>query len=108
MSKTAVIGDRTSVLGFQALGFEAYPVSEPKEARDLWPDIMAKDYTIIMVTEEVYHEIEDLACECGNQFTPAVLIIPPAKGGEGLGFERIKKIVEKAIGIDIFSEEGKN
>lgn len=108
MSKTAVMGDRTSVLGFQALGFEAYPVADPKEARDLWPKVKEKNYTIIMVTEEVYHEIEDLALECGNQFTPAVLIIPPAKGGEELGHKRIKKIVEKAIGIDIFSEEGKS
>lgn len=108
MSKIAVIGDKTSILGFRALGLDAYPVLEPKEAKEIWSEIKEKNYTIIMATEEAYHELEDLVGEFSNDFTPVVLIIPPAKGGTKLGYRRIKKIIEKAIGIDIFSEEGKS
>ncbi|MDO8886284.1 V-type ATP synthase subunit F [Candidatus Oleimmundimicrobium sp.] len=107
MSKVALIGDKTSVLGFQALGFDAYPVTEPREARNIWSEVKDSNYTVIMVTEEIYREIEDLLIEFADKFTPAVLIIPPAKGGQGVGFQRMKKIVEKAVGMDILSEEGK-
>ena len=108
MSKIAFIGDKTSVLGFQALGFDAYPVVDPQESRNIWSEIKEENYTVIMVTEEVYKEIDDLISEVAESFTPAVLIIPPAKGGKGLGFQRMKKIVEKAVGMDILSEEGKS
>ncbi|HDP70199.1 MAG TPA: V-type ATP synthase subunit F [Actinobacteria bacterium] len=108
MSKIAFIGDKTSVLGFQALGFDAYPVVDPQESRNVWSEIKEENYTVIMVTEEVYKEIDDLISEVAESFTPAVLIIPPAKGGKGLGFQRMKKIVEKAVGMDILSEEGKS
>ncbi len=108
MSKVALIGDKTSVLGFQALGFDSYPVVELREAREVWLKIKEKDYTVIVATEEVYREIDDLIAELAERFTPAVLIIPPAKGGKNLGFQRMKKIVEKAVGMDILSEEGKS
>ena len=108
MSKVAMIGDKTSVLGFQALGFDAYPVIELHEAQDVWLKIKDGNYTVIIVTVEVYREIDDLITEFAESFTPVVLIIPPAKGGKGVGFQRMKKIVEKAVGMDILSEEGKS
>lgn len=104
MYKMAVVGDRTSVLGFRALGLDSYPIVEKGKACDLWPSLLKKDYGIIFVTEEVYEEIKDLLVVLSEEIKPAVLVIPSTKGSTGLGLARIKRIIEKAVGIDILSK----
>ncbi len=105
MSKVAIIGDKTSVLGFTALGLDAYPVVDMKEARDIWSRIKDLDYGVIFLTEPVYWEIKDLLIEVAEELAPAVLIIPPTTGGVGLGLQRLRRIVEKAVGVDILAKE---
>lgn len=104
MSEIAILGDRTSVLGFKALGLDAYPVSKG-QAKDIWPDLIKGDYSVIFVTEEVHEEIKELISEVSQNLTPAVVVIPPTTGSTGLGMQRLKKIVEKAVGVDILSRE---
>ncbi|HAW60584.1 MAG TPA: V-type ATP synthase subunit F, partial [Actinobacteria bacterium] len=43
--------------------------------------------------------------EVSRNLTPAVVVIPPTTGSTGLGMQRLKKIVEKAVGVDILSKE---
>ncbi|MDI6689831.1 MAG: V-type ATP synthase subunit F [Actinomycetota bacterium] len=105
MSKVAIIGDKTSVLGFTALGLDAYPVVDMKEARDIWLRIKDRDYGVLFVTEPVYLEIKDLLAEVAEELKPAVVVIPPTTGGVGLGLQRLRRIVEKAVGVDILAKE---
>ncbi|MDI6822473.1 MAG: V-type ATP synthase subunit F [Actinomycetota bacterium] len=105
MSKVAIIGDKTSVLGFTALGLDAYPVVDMKEARDIWLRIKDRDYGVLFVTEPVYLEIKDLLAEVAEELKPAMVVIPPTTGGVGLGLQRLRRIVEKAVGVDILAKE---
>lgn len=105
MSKVAIIGDKTSVLGFKALGLDTYPVVKPEDARDIWPQIKEREYGVIFVTEPVYIVMEDLFQEVAEQIAPAVTILPATTGGTGIGMKRIKKIIERAVGADILSEK---
>lgn len=105
MAKLAVIGDKTSVLGFKPLGLDVYPVEEAKEAEDIWQQMQEHDYAAIFVTEETYLLIKELVLTVSEQLTPAVLIIPGVTGPRGLGLDRIKKIVETAVGVDILSSK---
>jgi len=105
MSKVAIVGDKTSVLGFKALGVDTYPLERPEDGRDLWSQIREQDYGVIFVTEPVYEVMEDLFGEIFEQVTPAVTIIPATTGVTGLGMERIRKTIEKAVGADILSEK---
>ncbi len=105
MSKIAVVGDRTSVLGFRGLGFDTYDVDEPAKAREVWPDILSKEYDVVFVTEDVYAAIPDLVFELAEKPRPAVTVIPPATGSTGAGGEKIRKIVEKAVGSDVLIRE---
>lgn len=105
MSKVAILGDETSVLGFKALGLDVFKASSPGRAKELWAEIKGQDYGVIFVTEPVYIGLRDLMKETEEQLTPAVIVIPPASGGTGLGMRRVKKIVEQAVGADILSKK---
>lgn len=107
MDKVAIVGDKVTALGFKALGLNAYSVSRPEEVREIWSQILADNYAVIFVTEQVYLQIKDLLPAIDQKETPVVLIIPEAAGGTKLGRERIKKTVEKAIGVDILTKEEK-
>jgi V/A-type H+-transporting ATPase subunit F len=105
MSKVAVMGDKTSVLGFKALGVDTYPLERPEDGREMWSQISEQDYGIIFVTEPVYRVMEDIFVEVSEEIAPAITIIPATTGATGLGMERIRKTIEKAVGADILSEK---
>jgi len=105
MSRVAVMGDKTSVLGFKALGLDTYALARVEEAKQVWRSLQEKDYSIIFVTEQAYQEIEK-EIESLTALTPVVVIIPSTTGSIGLAKARMKRIVEKAVGVDIMFQEG--
>jgi len=46
-----------------------------------------------------------LLTEVAEKLKPAIVVIPPTTGGVGLGLQRLKGIVEKAVGVDILAKE---
>ena len=57
------MGDSTSVAGFRPLGFDVLALDEPADARELWGELAAGEYAVVLVTEPVWAEIADLAAE---------------------------------------------
>ena len=53
MYKIAVVGDRDSVLGFQALGLSVFPVETAEEARRVIHATAKEAYAIIYLTEQL-------------------------------------------------------
>ena len=92
MYKIAVVGDRDSVLGFQALGLSVFPVETAKEA-----------YAIIYLTEQLGTQLKDLLAQYEKELAPAVILIPGKEGSLGIGMEKITETVERAVGADILA-----
>lgn len=105
MSRIAAIGDKTSVLGFKALGLDTYALTKMEEAQEVWQKLQERDYSVVFVTEQVYQQIEK-EVETITALTPVVVIIPRTTGSIGLAKARMKKIVERAVGVDIMFQEG--
>ena len=78
--KIAVVGNRDAILPFQ---------------------MSQEDFGIIYLTEDMAQEIPDTIAHYDRQVTPAVILIPTHKGSTGLGRQRIRDNVEKAVGQDI-------
>ena len=104
MSKIAIIGDKTTVLGFGALGLDTYTVKQKSEAHDTWEKASETDYSIIFVTENLYRELEEEIEKVRERMTPAVLVVPGPGGSTGFGLDRMKGIVEMAVGADILTK----
>ena len=106
MYKIAVIGDKDSILGFKALGVTTFPVTSAEAAAQTLRKLARERYGIVSSPSRwPAHRrlIDELAL--GSAFGG---LIPNNAGTLGLGMERIKRNVEKAVGADIlFGKEGR-
>ena len=104
--KTAIIGDGDSILVFKAIGMDAYSTASPEKARELL-HTLSKEYQIIYVMDVLAKEIDDTISRFVESPYPVVIPVPSMNGSNGYGFEILKRETERALGIDILSQEEK-
>lgn len=99
--KIAVLGDRDSVLGFQALGLDTYPAETVEEAKTILHALAKENVAVVYLTEQ-YAQYMDAELErYKDRLTPAIILIPGKEGSLGIGMANVKKSVERAVGADI-------
>ena len=101
MDKIGVIGDRESVVGFQAVGLDVYPCDDPAEAKKLIRKLAEGEYAIIYVTEALAAENEKEIDRYKDSKLPAIIPIPNKDGPSGSGMRSVKEAVKRAVGADI-------
>lgn len=102
MYKTAVIGQRESVMGFMAAGFTVVEADDAvTAARELRRLAQSEEYAVIFITEDLAMQITQETDRYRAKPIPAVIAIPGKNGSCGFGLENIKKSVERAVGADI-------
>ncbi len=106
MGRIAVVGDATSVAGFRPLGFAVFPVEDPGQARELWPELASGAYSVVLVTEQVWGRLADLAATVADRLTPAVTVIPGVGSAGGVGEARMSAAIERALGTKLPFQEG--
>ncbi|MBQ9493803.1 MAG: V-type ATP synthase subunit F [Oscillibacter sp.] len=99
--RIAVIGDWESVMGFQALGLETYPVASPEEAREKIRELAKSDCAVIYLTEQLAVALPDIISRYKDELRPAIILIPGREGSLGIGRENIQRAIERAVGADI-------
>jgi V/A-type H+-transporting ATPase subunit F len=103
--KIAALGEEDIVLGFKALGIETFPVNDSQSTAVLLEKlIQSKEYGIIFVSESMADKVEGLMAEYVSLALPSVVYIPGSQGGQGFAMERIRRIIERAVGADILSK----
>lgn len=102
-TKIAVIGDRGSVQGFKAVGFDVFEAEKDASIAELVNDLAKSEYGIIFVTEELIAVNMDVVEEYKDDMLPAIIPIPGRNGSLGIGMANIHKNVERAVGADIFN-----
>ena len=102
-ARVAVVGDKGSVLCFKALGLDVYSVTESEaEQNRMIVDRLAREgYGLIFITEPIAQSISDTIDRYDKEMTPAIILIPSGTCSLGIGMSRIRKNVEKAVGINI-------
>lgn len=100
----AMIGGKTSTIGFRALGVDTYTVVFPENAEEVWEEIPLDRYAVIFVTEPIYEKlaerIEDFVQE--KRDLPVITVMPSVAVSEEVGIKDIRQRVEKAVGVDMF------
>lgn len=97
----AVIGDWSSVMGFQALGLDTYPVTTPEQAREKIHALAKTDCAVIYLTEQLAAKLPDVLERYKDMLRPAIILIPGREGSLGIGKENIQRAIERAVGADI-------
>ncbi|MGF6376520.1 V/A-type H+-transporting ATPase subunit F [Clostridiales Family XIII bacterium PM5-7] len=101
MYKIGVIGERSSVLGFKALGLDIFPCSQSDEAKKHLHELAKGEYAIIYITEGLAAELEKDIDQYKDSRLPAIIPIPGKEGASGTGMDSVRKSVERAVGADI-------
>ena len=104
MLKIAVMGGRETVMGFKALGLDAFPVDNAAEAKETLRHLTrdAEDeYDIIYLEENLSEPLAREIDKFKDKPTPAIILIPGREGSLGLGQSALKAAVERAVGSDI-------
>lgn len=105
MYRIGVIGDRESVLGFKAVGFDVFDTTQYEAAAQALQDFAAANYAIIYITEPIARLLEKETELYKDSPTPAIIVLPNNRGSDGMGMRAIKKSVEKAVGADILFKD---
>lgn len=104
--KVAIIGNTDAVNGFKAVGVEAVGVKTKEECQaKLEQFFNAGDYAIIFITEDWADRIRNYLDELPSKALPSIVAIPSQAGSTGAGLRNLKKIVERAVGSDILSND---
>lgn len=101
MYKIAVMGERDSILGFQALGLEVCPVDSSEQGHALLTRMAKENYAIIYMTEQLAAGMAQDIARYKDALTPAIILIPGKEGSLGIGMANVKIAVERAVGADI-------
>ena len=102
--KCAIVGDGDSIMVFKAAGVDAFPANDGKVAREILRKV-AREYAIIFVTEELAAQLGDFLKRFDEEPYPVVLTIPSKNGSAGYGIEQIKAASERALGVDLFTND---
>ena len=101
--RCAIVGDGDSIMVFKAAGVDAFPADDGKKARELLRKV-AREYAVIFLTEELARELGDFLKRFDEEPYPVVLTIPSKNGSTGYGAEEIRRASERALGVDLFTD----
>ncbi len=100
-SKIAVVGEKESVLGFKAVGFDVYETTSPAQVEETVIKLAAEQVGIIYITEQALEPVAHIMDRYKDSRLPAIIPIPGRAGKLGMGMRNVKKSVERAVGADI-------
>ncbi|MFA5720423.1 MAG: V-type ATP synthase subunit F [Acholeplasmataceae bacterium] len=92
------IGPTDSVLLFQSIGIKALIIEEEKELKKTI-DALSSDAKIIFVSESLKAYMSDISKKYEHLAYPIIVLIPMDGKDSDLGLEKLKKDVERAIGM---------
>ncbi|QQS59879.1 V-type ATP synthase subunit F [Candidatus Peregrinibacteria bacterium] len=107
----AIVGSHEETKGFSALGVDAFPVKDHQEAVEVLFQIKnalessdaPRRYAVVFILEEIFREIpEETYRKLSAGGLPSLISLPGSQGSTGFGNEKIRRIVEQAVGSDIF------
>ncbi len=103
--KIAVIGDKDLILAFKAISMEVFCADTKEEGEKLLKKL-AKNYSVIFITENLAEQMDGLLAKYKTKAYPAIIPIPTSAKSNGYGMRGIKADVERAIVTDIlFNKE---
>jgi V/A-type H+-transporting ATPase subunit F len=103
MSKIAIVGKKDVYAGFKALGVTVRHAQTPQAAEQAVLELASQGFSIIFISEGLARELGTLFERFRKSPTPVIVMIPDNMGSLGVARERIRKLVERAVGIDILS-----
>ncbi len=101
-NEVAAIGGNDAIILFNAVGIRTFLEDDPIVVDRIIFELANENYKIIYVSEDLYENISETLEKYKNITFPIIMPIPTTEEAKGVGLNKIKENVEKAIGFDIF------
>lgn len=95
----AVIGRSEVVAPFRAAGLAVFP-AEPAGAAAKAEELAAAGFRVIFYTEDLYESLTHVVARYSRAAMPCLVMLP--MGAQQQGVARLREIVKRAVGADIF------
>ena len=98
-----VIGDRDTVIGFRLAGvFNGSIIEKSKEARRIIDAYLTRNERgIIIITEKIYHDLEDYIFDIKTRKRNPIIIAVPDRFGPRDDIITLDKLLRKSMGVAI-------
>lgn len=103
-SETCIVGESSFVQPFRATGIDIYSEEEGK-VKEIVDKILARNYKIIFYEEKLYPYFAEKEAQLKDKVFPCLVPLPSFKKEKKLGIQRLKKLIKRAVGIEIYMEE---
>jgi vacuolar-type H+-ATPase subunit F/Vma7 len=98
--RVGVVGRSDVIAPFRAAGFAVFPVEPGREAGAEVEALIAAGLSVLFYTEDLSPHLAGLIGRYSRSATPCLVMLP--MGVEQRGFERLREIVRRAVGADVF------
>ena len=98
--QAAVVGRAEVVEPFRAAGLLVRPVEPGADAAAVVEELARSGAAVIFYTGDLAEELAGLVQRYSRQALPCLVVLPLSETGSGT--ERLREIVKRAIGADVF------
>jgi vacuolar-type H+-ATPase subunit F/Vma7 len=99
-TRVGVVGRPEVIAPFRAAGFAVFPVEPGPDASAKVEALLDAGLAVLFYTEDLSQHLTGLLERYCRSATPGLVMLP--MGAEQRGFERLREIVRRAVGADVF------
>jgi vacuolar-type H+-ATPase subunit F/Vma7 len=99
-TRVGVVGRPEVIAPFRAAGFAVFPVEPGPDASAKVETLLDAGLAVLFYTEDLAPHLAGLLGRYSRSATPGLVMLP--MGAEQRGFERLREIVRRAVGADVF------
>jgi V/A-type H+-transporting ATPase subunit F len=101
--RIAVVGNRETVVAFRAAGLSVHPVEAGPGAAAKVEELVVAGFKVIFFTEELFPHLAEVLERYRKQAVPCLVALPVSEGSQE-SVARLKEVVKRAVGADVFSK----
>lgn len=101
-SRVGVIGRPEVVAPFRAAGLAVFPVQPGPAAAAKIEELTGSGLTVLFYTEDLSPFLAGVTGRCSRTATPCLVMLP--MGSERHGLTRLRELVKRSVGADVFGQ----
>jgi len=99
-TRVGVVGRAEIIAPFRAAGIAVFPIEPGPDAGSAVEALLDAGVAVLFYTEDLSPHLTGLLDRYSRSATPSLVMLP--MGAEQRGFERLREIVRRAVGADVF------
>jgi len=102
-AEICILGPQELIEPFRAMGLAAAK-ADLSNALQMAKDVAKNNFKIVFYSEDFYPLLHEFLSKRAGGMFPTFIPIPSLKKGEPYAMQRLRELIKKAIGVDVYWE----